>query len=126
MNKLIIILICSCSFIRISAQEFELPAGYQFKTRLDYKQYEKDVINASKWLQGTPFNEQVSKRKDISTFVASWVNGNPVLHVEISPAIIEFEKRNPGMLVLYLAGNARFVLENNNSKDKQAGQKAAL
>jgi hypothetical protein len=39
---------------------------------------------------------------------------------------MDFEKKNEGMLVLYMAGSARYVLENNYSKDMRSKHKAAL
>ena len=54
------------------------------------------------------------------------MNGSPTVNVEINPTIIAFEEKNPGMLPLYMAGSARYVLENNYSKDMRAKHKAAL
>jgi hypothetical protein len=124
----ILITCLTCLFIMHSAfsQEFEVPAGYEFKSRQDYIKYRKEIIEASKWLQSTPLDINSKKRKEISIFVASYVNGNPFFNVDVSQTIIEIEKKNPGMLMLYLAGNARFVLENNYSQDKISMEKAAL
>jgi len=48
------------------------------------------------------------------------------VNVEINPTIFDFDKKNPGMLAIYMASSARYVLENNNSKDMRAKHKAAL
>lgn len=109
-----------------SAQEFVVPANYQLNAREDYGKYEKDIIAAAKWLLSTAFNEQKEKRKEVSAFVIKWVNGSPTVNVEINPTIIDFEEKNPGMLPLYMAGSARYVLENNYSKDMRAKHKSAL
>ncbi|MFL5786425.1 MAG: hypothetical protein ACJ748_00100 [Flavisolibacter sp.] len=124
----ILITCLTCLFIMHSAlaQEFEVPVGYEFKSKQDYIKYRKEIIEASKWLQSTPLDINSKKRKEISIFVASYVNGNPFFNVDVSQTIIEIEKKNPGMLMLYLAGNARFVLENNYSQDKISMEKAAL
>lgn len=39
---------------------------------------------------------------------------------------MDFEKKNEGMLLLYMAFSAKYVLENNYSKNMRAKQKAAL
>ncbi|HEX6916242.1 MAG TPA: hypothetical protein VF145_13425 [Chitinophagaceae bacterium] len=88
--------------------------------------YEKDIIEAAKWLVNTPMNEQMSKRNAISTFVFKWVNGSPTVNVELNETIMDFEKKNPGMLIIYMAACSRYVLENNYSKDMRAKHKAAL
>ena len=110
----------------VLGQNFEVPANYQFNTKDDYSRYEKDIIDATKWLQSTPFNEQKEKRQEVSAFVIKWINGSPTGNVEINPTIMNFEEKNQGMLALYMAGSAKYVLENNYSKDMRAKHKAAL
>ena len=119
----------ACFFLSIiicSAQDFEVPANYQLNAKEDYGKYEKDIIAAAKWLLTIPFNEQKEKRKEVASFVIKWVNGSPSVNVELNATIIDFEEKNPGMLPLYMAGSARYVLENNYSKDMRAKHKAAL
>ena len=106
-------------------QDFQVP-DYKLNNATDYATYEKDIIAAAKWLQATPFNEQTEKRKEVVAFIATWVNGSPTVNVEITPIIMDFEKKNKGMLALYLAGSARYVLENNYSKDMRAKHKTTL
>ena len=114
------------STTHLSAQTFEVPRGYQLKVAADYQQYEKDIIAAAKWLKETAFDEQTEKRKEVSAFVITWVNGSPTVNVEINPTIMDFEKKNKGMLALYMASSAKYVLENNYSKDMRAKHKAAM
>ncbi|HMK25272.1 MAG TPA: hypothetical protein VK483_04515 [Chitinophagaceae bacterium] len=108
------------------SQDFTVPADYQLNTKEDYVKYENDIISASKWLIATPLNEQQDKRKDVSAFVVKWINGSPTVNVEINTNIMDFEKKNSGMLVLYMAASAKYVLENNYSKDMRAKHRAAL
>ncbi|HNL66525.1 MAG TPA: hypothetical protein PKL81_15615, partial [Ferruginibacter sp.] len=70
--------------------------------------------------------EQTDKRKEVSAFVITWVGGSPTVNVELNPTILDFEKKNPGMMVLFMAGCARYVLENNYSKDMRAKHRVAL
>lgn len=109
-----------------NAQTFEVPANYQLNEAADYAKYEKDMIAAAKWLLETPFNEQTVKRQEVSAFVLRWVNGSPTVNVEINETLLDFNKKNEGMLVLYMAASARFVLENNYSKDMRAKHRAAI
>jgi hypothetical protein len=108
------------------SQNFEVPTNYQLKAAADYTQYEKDVIAAAKWLKDTPLNEQSDKRREVAAFVISWISGSPTVNVEINPIIMDFNKKNEGMLLMYMAFSARYVLENNYSKDMRAKHKAAL
>ncbi|MFL5809282.1 MAG: hypothetical protein ACJ749_07150 [Flavisolibacter sp.] len=123
-----VILIClSLAIAKVTfSQDYIVPANYKLESKEDYTKYEKDIIGAAKWLLTTPFDEQQEKRKEVSAFVAKWINGSPTVNVEINPTIMDFEKKNPGMLVLYMASSAKYVLENNYSRDMRAKHKAAL
>jgi hypothetical protein len=108
------------------SQDFAVPVDYQLITKEDYSKYENDMRNAAKWLIAVPLNEQQEKRKEVSAFVFKWINGSPTVEVELNPTIMDFEKKNPGMLVIYMAASAKYVLENNYSKDVRAKNRAAL
>lgn len=108
------------------SQTFEVPQNYVLKVAADYTKYEKDIIEAANWLKATPLKEQVDLRKKVSAFVVRWINGSPTVNVEINPTIMEFEDRNKGMLVLYMVMSAKYVLENQYSKDMRAKHKYAL
>lgn len=108
------------------SQDFEVPKGYTLKVAADYAPYEKDIINAAKWLTATPLYEQEQKRKEVSAFVVTWINGSPTVNVELNSIIMDFDKKNEGMLVLFMAGSAKYVLENNYSKDMRAKHRDAL
>jgi hypothetical protein len=110
----------------IYSQPFEVPQNYAFNKAEDYAKYEKDIIEAAKWLRETPLNEQVEKRKEVSKFAITWINGSPTVNVELNANIMDFEKKNEGMLAIYMSGCARWVLENNYSKDMRSKHKAAL
>ena len=125
--KRTICLLLSLSLASASfCQDYQLPANYRLETKTDYSNLEKEVISATDWLLGIPFNEQSEKRKEVSTFVVRWINGSPTVTVEINPTIMDFEKKNPGFLVIYMAASARFVLQHHYSTDVRARQKAAF
>jgi hypothetical protein len=108
------------------SQHFEVPKDYTLKVAADYKMYEKDMIEAAKWLVKTPLDEQENKRAKVSAFVISWVNGSPTVDVELNEFIMDFDKKNKGMLVIFMASCAKYVLENDYSKDMRAKHRAAL
>lgn len=109
-----------------TAQEFSVPTGYKMEVAADYANYEKDIIAAANWLRSVPLNEQSAKRKEVSAFVLVWINGSPTVNVEINPTIMDFEEKNSGMLMIYMSACARFVLENNYSKDMRAKHRSAM
>jgi hypothetical protein len=96
------------------SQYFEVPVDYNLVTKEDYAPYEKDVIEAAKWLIETPFKQEKYKRKLASKFVFDWVNGSPTVFCGIPPVIFDFERKNKGMMVNFMACVARYSLENKN------------
>jgi len=108
------------------SQAYQVPENYVLKVAADYSKYEQAVIGAAKWLKETPFDEQAEKRKAISQFVLSWINGSPTVDVELNETILDFNKKNEGMLIVFMSACARYVLENNYSKDMRAKHRAAL
>jgi hypothetical protein len=125
-GKLFIAIALSLFSGNIYSQTFEVPKNYEFKAAADYAKYEKEIIEAAKWLTATPLNENAAKRSEVSKFVITWINGSPTVNVEINPTIMDFEKKNKGMLTIYMASSARYVLENNYSKDMRSKHKTAL
>ncbi len=108
------------------AQDFEVPAAYNFQNKEACAGYEKDIIAASKWLFATAAGDQEDKRKQVAKFVAEWILNSPVVNAEMSQAIMDFETVNPGMMVLYFAGCSLYVLENNYSTNIREKHRFAL
>jgi hypothetical protein len=127
LHSRIFIALATCFISTIAySQSFDVPQNVLLNTASDYARYEKDIIQAANWLVNTPINEQAEKRKEVSAFVVTWINGSPTVNVEINPTIMDFDKKNSGMLVIYMASSTKYVLENNYSKDMRTKQKAAL
>lgn len=127
--KIFNLLLIGCLLLitkNLYSQDFEVPKNYNFKVAADYAPYEKKIIEATKWLKETAFNDKAELRKEVSAFVVTWINGSPTVNVEINPIIMDFNKKNEGMLVLFMASCATYVLENNYSKDMRAKHRAAL
>ncbi|MFZ1632918.1 MAG: hypothetical protein WAT43_03530 [Chitinophagales bacterium] len=108
------------------AQDFNVPANYKFEEAADYDKYDADIIAAAKWLVNTPLNEQDKKRKEVTAFVVKWINGSPTVTVELNEIIIDFDTKNPGMVVIFMASSARYVLENGKVDNMREKHKAAL
>ena len=126
LSNLFLIALFTITTVTAFSQSFEVPKDYELKSPSDYTRYEKDIIDAAKWLKETPLYEQEEKHQKVFAFVLQWVNGSPNVNVEINPTIMDFEKKNKGMLILYMASSARYVLENNYSKDMRAKHKFSL
>ena len=108
------------SFIPIiSAQDFEVPK-YQLKKAEDFALYEQDVIGAVNWLMSTPVDVQPDKRKEINKFLVEWLSGSPNVSIELKGEIVTFMSPNAELLVIYMGGWAKYVLETKDT-DKKSG-----
>ncbi len=105
---------------------FEVPSNVNLEKKEDYTKYETDIITAADWLEETPFNEQKDKRRKVNAFVAVWVLGSPTVTITMTSTLTDFDKKNTGMMVLYMAAYSKYVLKNNYSKDVKAAKTAAL
>lgn len=110
----------------VFAQSFEVPKNYVLKVAADYDQHEAAVRQAIQWLQQTPLDEQEEKRKAAVDFVLDWINGSPKVNVELFPVAAQFEDKNPGMLAMFMAFSAQYVLDHNFIDNKREKYKYAM
>lgn len=99
------------------SQVFEIPKNYKFEKAEDYSKYEKDIIACSIWLESTPLDKDKEKRVEASKFLFMWLSGSPTVSIELYAKIVDISKKNPELLMIYMGGVARFVLENQTEKD---------
>ena len=107
-------------------QDYTVPVNYSLVSKEDYTKYEKDMVEAARWLVITPLDEQKQKRQQVSAFVFKWINGSPTVSVELNTNIMDLDDKNPGMMIIFMASCAKYVLENNYSKDMRAKHRYAL
>lgn len=105
------------AFSQIFGQTFEVPANYAFKTKADYARYEPEVIQAVKWLENTPLNQEDDKRKQVYLFIFTYVQGSPTVSIELQGYVAEFSKKNPELMIAFLGGWTRYKLENPSVTD---------
>jgi len=113
-------LLCSCLLavpVSSFAQDFDVPDNVVMKTKEDYPKYEKDIINAAKWLESKPIGVEKEKRKQIDGFVLRWLMGSANVNVSYTPFLMKLFDNNPQYLPIYMAAACRNCLENNYSKD---------
>jgi hypothetical protein len=105
------------SFSQIFGQTFEVPANYAFKTKADYARYEPEVIQAVKWLENVPLNQEDDKRKQAYLFVFTYVQGSPTVSIELQRYVTDISGKNPELLIAFLGGWTKYKLENPDVND---------
>lgn len=103
---------------RLFGQTFAVPANYAFTTKADYARYEPEVMGAVNWLETTPLNREAAKRKEVNAFLFKYLEGSPTVSIELHNYVLELNKKNPDLLMVFMAGWARHQLANPSGTDK--------
>ena len=130
MKKTFSILIFSFLALNLVAQEFEVPKNYILKQKEDFSKYENEVLKGIDWLIQTPLNAQPEKRKEINTFVMTWLTGSPNVTIDIKPEIVSFIEPNADLIMIFMCGWTKYSLEtkdySNRIKESQKGVEAVI
>ncbi len=95
-------------------------------TKDEFIASEKKFINTANWLIKTPLDQQENKRAKQSAFLIAWISNAPTVTVMINSKFTPLNKKNPQLLVIYMAAYAKYVLQNNYSKDEVKCTVAAI
>lgn len=115
--------------LTIAAQDMEVPAKLPV-TKEEFIQSEKEFIMAAQWLENTPLGTTPDKRKLMNAWILKWIINSPLITVELTEPMLKPFKKNPDLMIVFMAGYARFCLENSYSNDELkctvAGMKSAV
>ncbi len=128
MKKLILLLFVFSLLITASihAQEAPLPSSYTLQSETDYRQYESNVLASIQWLQNTPRNTNLAKRKQVEDFLIKWIYGTPYLKVVIEPYVMKLSGKNADLLVSFIFGYTAFKLQNITKQDALVANVAGI
>ena len=112
----ITILLSLYSFSSFS-QSAPLPNKIAFNDASDYKKYEKDFVACFNWLEGQPLNTTRSDIKSVDAFLLQWMVGTPDVSISVNGYATDMAKKNPDMLIYYMGGWSRYVIEHPEEKD---------
>lgn len=121
---LMAILLAAPSFV--SAQTNPVPSGYKLKKEADYKKYEQDVLKCIEWYDNTPINKYPAIRKEVEVFLVTWHQGTPYVSIVLGEMLIKGAEENPSLLVTYMNGWSKYVINGGDESDKAAALLAAM
>jgi len=127
-QKSLITLFLTILFIQLGfSQEFNVPNNVKLDSAEDFKKYEADILNCINWLENTPVNQNSNKRQNASAFLMMWATGTPTLTIEMQSYQLDLTKKNPGLLMDFMGGWIKYVIENPTEKNNtQAGNIAGI
>jgi hypothetical protein len=108
------------------AQKFAVPLNYQFENEDDYQKYQPDVLKAIDWFQETPWNEKRIQRNEVGQFLMDWIEGCPYVVVETSDDINDLGNNNYDLLIAYLGGYTKYLLEHSELSFKNEARMAGM
>jgi len=106
------------------AQDLEIPELPEKKE--EFAATEKFIIQAANWLEKTPVGKDMEQRTRINAFVVAWLTGSPSVSITVGSMSTDLSEKNPQLFAMFMAGYARYVLENNYSKDELKANTAAV
>jgi hypothetical protein len=96
------------------------------KTKEEFTASEPGVIRTVNYLENTPIDKQsVAWRAQAKLFVA-WLTSSPQVTIDVDERTTRIAQRNPEMLIIFMGGWTRYVLQNGYSKDRVQGIVAGL
>jgi hypothetical protein len=121
----VFLLIASTAFSQKQKMLDSLP-----KTKADYIRSEPEVINTIDWLENSPINQQIARRKQLNANLLAWLTNSPTVTIEVNEKITSFSKKNPELLFIFMGGWTKYSLQNAYSKDalkcNMAGIKSSI
>ena len=100
------------------------------KTKAEYIRSEPEVINTIDWLENSPINQQVGRRKKLNANFLAWLTNSPTVSIDLNEKTTPFTKKNPELLFIFMGGWTKYSLQNGYSKDalkcNMAGIKSSI
>lgn len=120
MRTALLALLLGLGTITASAQSLPDFGSIRLNVKEDYDDKANEAaLTAATHLLSTPLDD--ANRRAALSYVLRWMTGSPHYSFSLDAKAMRFTKSNDDLLGLYMAGMARFALEN---KDKAADAKA--
>jgi hypothetical protein len=108
------------------AQKAELLESLPGDTKEEFIKSEPRVLATINWLENTPLNQEEGKRKQQYALLTAWIVNSPTVTIEVNSNVLTFTKKNSELLIIFMGGWTKYVLENSYSKDDYQGNLAGV
>lgn len=96
------------------------------KTREEFTASEPKVISTINYLEATPIDKQGEAWKAQAALFVGWLTNSPQVTIDLDAKTTKIGQRNPELLIIFMGGWTRYVLQNGYSKDRVQGTVAGL
>lgn len=116
LKHLIFILLCIFSNNAFTQDlDLENAGKIEFKGKEDFAKFEKDLVKYINWLESNSLNHPL--RQNVHALVIKWAEGAPNVTIDINEYMVDFSKKNPEFLVLFIGGWIKQALKNPEEKE---------
>lgn len=102
------------STLYLQAQDLIAAKDIQLKSEQDFKNFEGEVLKYVDWLATHSLNDP--QRADVNAALLTWISDTPTLTISLSSYIMDYTKKNPDFLMLFMAGWSKFVIHHPDAK----------
>lgn len=115
--KNLLILISIFTISAVHAQKRPSFTSIPLTNSEDYTQAEGSALDAANYILSMPLDkENKAKSEDAVHFLLAWMKGTPDYTFPLNEPIGTISQENPALLVLFMAGMTKYVLENKGEK----------
>ena len=117
MLKYFLILLWFALAIPSSAQsiDFEKIQDINFKTKQDYLDFEDELLVYLEWLENHSIDHK--DRIKVNAVILKWAEGTSSVMITVESYLMDYVKKNPAFMVLFIGGWSRYVLQNPDQKE---------
>ncbi|MEM6967545.1 MAG: hypothetical protein AAF573_22465 [Bacteroidota bacterium] len=96
----------------------------EFQNKGDYDKFEDKILKYIDWLETHSLNHE--DRRGVNILMFKWVEGTSSVMVTMYPFVMDYVKKNPDFMTLYLAGWTKYSLNHPDDKDELSSSLAAV
>ncbi|HXB08151.1 MAG TPA: hypothetical protein VNW04_13570 [Puia sp.] len=96
------------------------------KTKEEFIASEPIVINTVNYLETTPIDKEGDAWRVQAALLTAWLTNSPQVTIRVDAKIIKFADKNPPLIIVFMGGWTRYMLQNGYSKDEVKGNAAGI
>ncbi len=115
MRKIILILFLNLFVLFLYGQDYSKLRGATFKSSVDYKKAEKQVLECSNYLLENPSKKDELNRLFAIQYITKWVNVDNGHKILINLKFMNYADENIALKTIYFASKMKVILEKPES-----------
>lgn len=112
--------------ISVFSQKAEVPKDFDAENKEDCHLFIDDFISCFNWLMENPANLNPNLKKEVNSFLLKWMVVCPQVQIKLDDRIVNFIPESNDYMMVFLAGWAKYSLQNNDNEDVVKGNLAGL